>query len=496
MNPNFNYTLLFSLTFFIVQCYQLENNSFIPGLETISQKDLQKTVEYLSSAELEGRLSGSPGYFKAAEFAKDKFKSLGLKPAFGDDFFQRFNVEYNNILSASLKLIKEDGSFNEFKLGKDFVCRGFTGSSDSKAGVVFCGYGISEPELGYDDYKGINVKGKFVIVFKQNPKWNIDGNKWVGGYPRYKAKIAYEHGAKGILFVSRPNDKKTQSIIGSVFSGEGKQNKNFPQLHISLNAVEEILNESGSTLSNLQSRIDSLQKPQSVTLKSSVHVKVEAEYVKEKETVNIAAILPGRNTDLKDEYLVIGAHLDHVGRQGDIYFPGANDNASGSAALLEIAEAFIKGKVNNGRSIIFVLFSSEEAGLFGSKHFVNTFPHELSSITAMINIDCVGYGDSIQVHNGKGTPKLWARVKALDEKFTNQMINTTWSGGGADATPFHERGIPSIYFVTTNSYDHLHSTTDTPETLNGELFEKITCLTYLTAYDIALGKYQREVIVE
>ena len=137
----------------------MENNSFIPGLETISQKDLQKTVEYLSSPELEGRLSGSPGYFKAANFAKDKFKSLGLKPAFNDDYFQRFNVEYNNILSASLKLIKEDGSSKEYTLGKDFVCRGFTGSSNSKAGIVFCGYGISAPELGYDDYKGIDVKG-------------------------------------------------------------------------------------------------------------------------------------------------------------------------------------------------------------------------------------------------------------------------------------------------------------------------------------------------
>ncbi len=473
----------------------MENNSFIPGLETISQKDLQKTVEYLSSPELEGRLSGSTGYFKAAEFAKDKFKSLGLKPAFDDDYFQRFNVEYNNILSASLKLIKEDGSSKEYTLGKDFVCRGFTGSSNSKAGIVFCGYGISAPELGYDDYNGIDVKGKFVIVFKQNPKWNINGKKWEGGYPRYKSKIAYEHGAKGILFVSRPNDKKPQSIIGSVFSGKGKQNKNFPQLLISINAAEEILRESGTTLSKLQTEIDSLQKPQSMSLKNSVHIKVEAEYVKEKETVNIAAILPGRDTDLKDEYLVIGAHLDHVGRQGDIYFPGANDNASGSAALLEITEAFVKGYVNTGRSIIFVLFSSEEAGLFGSKHFVNTFPHELSSIIAMINIDCVGYGDSIQVHNGKGAPKLWTRAKALDKKFTDMMINATWGSGGGDATPFHERGIPSIYFVTTNSYDHLHSTTDAPQTLNGDLFEKITCLTYLTAYDISLGRYQREVVI-
>ena len=176
MKLQFLNLILLSFTFVFVKCYQMENNSFIPGLETISQKDLQKTVDYLSSPELEGRLSGSPGYFKAADFAKERFISLGLKPAFGDDYFQKFNVEYNNIISASLKLMRMDGSSKEYILGKDFVCRGFTGSSELKAEVVFCGYGISAPELGYDDYKGINVKGKIVIVFKQNPKWNINGN--------------------------------------------------------------------------------------------------------------------------------------------------------------------------------------------------------------------------------------------------------------------------------------------------------------------------------
>jgi hypothetical protein len=493
--------MIFRITAIVViiisasHCLQTENKSFIPGLETISQKDLKKSVNFFSSPKLEGRLSGSEGYFKAAEYARDKFKSLGLQPAFGDNYFQPFNVEFNDIVSASFSLIGNGGINKNYSLGKDFICRGFTGSGDYKAEVVFCGYGISEPKLGYDDYKDVDVKNKIVLVFKQNPIWKINSKEWRNSYPRYKAKIAYEHGAKGILFVSRPNDKKPQKIIGSVLSGEGEQNQEFPQLHITLNTAEEILNGSGFSLNDLQSNIDSLQKPQSLVLKNSLHVKVESEYKKEKQTVNIGAILPGRDSVLKDEYLVIGAHLDHVGKQGKIYFPGANDNASGSAALLELAEAFVKGSLITSRSIIFILFSSEEAGLFGSNYFVNTYAKDLSSITAMINIDCIGYGDSIQVHNGKGAPVLWSRVQELDKKFTKMMIKTTWGGGGADATAFHKRGIPSIYFVTTNSYAHLHSLSDLPETLNWALFEKITKLIYLTAYDISLGKYKREVIV-
>ena len=214
-------------------------------------------------------------------------------------------------------------------------------------------------------------------------------------------------------------------------------------------------------------------------------------------TMNVVGLLEGSEPLLKNEYLVVGAHLDHVGSQaGEIFAPGANDNASGSTAALEIARAFVNSGIQPKRSIIFVLFASEELGLVGSTFFVNQSPVSLNKIVAMLNLDCIGYGDSIQVGNGKSSPKLWNIARRQDSLYTKMMVEATWNGGGADAGPFHDKGIPAAYFVTTNSYAHLHYMTDTPETLNKSLFEKITKLAYLTAFDVADGIYIREEVIK
>jgi hypothetical protein len=476
-----------------------QSESDVPGLKLISKNSLMKTVNFLASKELAGRLSGSDGFNKAAYYMANEFKSAGLRPLGDNGYFQNLNVEYNEILPpVILNLVKDGKTTKKYKLGKDFVCRGFTGSGKFVAPVVFCGYGISNPEVGYDDYAGIDVKGKVVLCFKYNPAWKLkDTINWGENLPRQKSFVAAEHGAIGILFVSTPNDKNPQKTILSILHGEGIQDEEFPELHIDIPAADEFLSGSRFTLSDLQSEIDLTKKPFSLQLKTSAEIEVHAKYTKEQPTMNIIGLLPGSDEKLKDEYLVIGAHLDHVGSQGnEIYAPGANDNASGSAAVLEIAKALVKGKVYPKRSVIFVLFASEEIGLAGSKYFVEHSPVPLDKIEAMINMDCVGYGDSIQVGNGKSAPNLWNIAKEKDSIYTKMMVKNTWSGGGADATSFHQKGVPCAYFVTTNSYEHLHYITDTPETLNKSLFEKITKLVYLTAYNIANGNYEREIIMK
>jgi Zn-dependent M28 family amino/carboxypeptidase len=207
-------------------------------------------------------------------------------------------------------------------------------------------------------------------------------------------------------------------------------------------------------------------------------------------------MIEGTDPKLKQEFVVVGAHLDHVGSQAGLLFPGANDNASGSAAVLEIAEAFVKAGVQPKRSVIFVLFASEEQGLYGAKHFVESWKKGYDKITAMINMDCIGYGDSIQVGNGKSAPELWKITSQIDATSFNSMVDRTWSGGGADATPFHEKGIPCLYFVTTNSYDFLHLPTDKVETLNPVLYEKVVRLAHLTVLEVANGNYERETIIK
>ena len=486
-------TLLIALSFVLTSITIIAQNTTEPY--RINKEDLLKYDRILSSPEYGGRLPGSEGYNKAAQFAADKFKELGLKPAGDENYFQYFNIEYNRIDSPAVFKAIVGSDTTNYKLGKDFVLRGFTGSNKFTLPVVFCGYGISRPDINYDDYAGVNVKNKIAMVFKYDPRWKKDGKDWGENYPREKSLTAKKHGAKGILFVSLPNDREPQPLIGSVLHGEGDQPADFPQLHISLDAANMLLSRTGFNISECQANIDSSKAPFSFNLQTKAFVETNAKYEKDTRTMNVVGVIEGSDPVLKKEYVIIGAHLDHVGTQAGLLFPGANDNASGSSAVLEIAKAFVKSGIKPKRSVIFVLFAGEEQGLNGSKHFVESWKDGYKNVTAMLNLDCIAYGDSIKIGNGKSAPDLWQIAKQIDEANTHSMVNATWKGGGADATPFHEKGIPCLYFVTTNSYDHLHLPSDKVETLNGPLFERIVTLAYKTAAEISNGSYKREKIV-
>ncbi len=483
--------IYFTITFIITGFLFLENpDDKYPGVSLIKSENLLKTVGYLSSPELAGRMGGSEGYFKAANFIADEFKKIGLKPLGNKEYFQTLNVEYNEILSPCV--LRNINRQKTYKLGNDFVCRGFTGSGNVTAEVVFVGYGFSEDF--YNDYTS-SVAGKIVLMFKQTPNWKIGNNEWNQSL-RYRASKAYSYGAVAVLFVSRPNDINPQKPIGSVMDGEGKYIPDLPMLHIDISVADEFLGKSGETLINLQRKIDSLKSPCMLFTDTQVHIEVNSKYKPEKETVNVIGMLEGSDEVLKNEYIVIGAHLDHAGSQaGEIYFPGANDNASGSASVLEIARTYVNSGIKPKRSIIFALFSNEESGLEGSEYFVKNSPVPLNKITAMLNNDCIGHGDSIQIGNGKSAPLLWEVTRKIDSSFSRLMIDRTWNGGGADATPFHKAGIPSLYFVSFFSYTHLHLQSDKPETLNPSLFESVCRLGYMTSYEIAMGNYIKETVL-
>lgn len=455
------------------------------GKELITKEGLLKNVEYLASPELQGRVSGSPGYNKASEFAVSEMRKLKLKPAGKNKFYQEFPIEYNEIIKpAFFSSINKDGNEKIYKLGSDYVLRGLTGSGDIKANVAFCGYGLTVP--GYDDYKSIDVKGKIVMVFKYAPSWKLnDTTGWGETSLRQKIRLSSAKGALAIIFVSTPKDANPQKPIISVLEGSGEQNINFPSLHAGLDAAADLLSGSGYNLKQLQTMIDSTKKPFSILTPNSGHIIATAQYTKEQTTQNIIGMIEGSDPKLKDEYIVIGAHLDHVGAQAnEIYAPGANDNASGSSAIFEIMKAFEKENIIPKRSIIFVLFASEEIGLEGAKHFVNDPPVPLKQIKAMLNVDCIGAGDSLQVGGKREYPLLWKEVKNND--FSNIIVDQSF-GPGADAEPFHEKGVPSVYFATTNGYTDLHLPSDTPDKLNRTLYEKAVRVIFLTAYDLSMG---------
>jgi aminopeptidase YwaD len=460
-----------------------------PRTDLIRSADLMKTVEFLASKPLAGRLAGSPGYWKAARAMAARFERAGLAAGGINSFFQPLEVEYETIPTCRLAIVDAAGAKHELRLGPDFTCRGLTGSGRFTAPVVFAGYGVADSAQRYDDYAGVDVRGTIVLLFKEPPPFRRDSSGWGRSLlPRPTARIAAAHGARAMLLVSRPLQPEPQAPIGSMLEGDGPEDEHFPMLQVSDSAAQLMLRPAGFDLRALEAAIDSTRAPHSRTLNVSAEIDVRAHYRARQPSANVIGILYGTDPKLTEQALVIGAHLDHVGSQGSIYFPGANDNASGAAGVVAVAEAFARGP-RPRRTVIFALFSSEESGLYGSKRFVEHPPVPLEKIVAYFNLDCIGHGDSIRVGGGATSPKLWRIARDLDAKSTRLMVGSTGAGGGADAAPFAAKKIPTLYFDTKNSYRFLHLPGDVPATLNPPLYEALVRLVYGTAWRVAQGEY-------
>ena len=464
-----------------------------PGLETIRAADLMKTVEFLAAPRLQGRLAGGPGYWTAAREMAHRFRRLGLAPGGDDGFYQRLDVEYEEIDSCTLALVRPDGSARALRLGPDFTCRGLTGSGHFTAPVVFAGYGLSMPERGYEDYAGLDVRGKVVLVFKAAPPFRLDTLGWGDvPMPRLRGRVAAGHGARGMLFAAVGDPEGLARPIGSVLEGPGPQDEGFPRLMVDVPMAQELMGAESPGLAAIKAGIDSTRRPSPRECGTTVRVDVKARYVAKQPSANVVGILAGGDPALKDQVVVVGAHLDHVGAQAGLLFPGANDNASGSAAVLAMAQALARGGVRPKRTVVFVLISSEESGLDGAKRFVAHPPAPLGKVVAMLNLDCVGVGDSIQLGSGRTSPKLWRLARDLDARGARLTVEPTWGGGGADATPFAGKGIPTLYFASRFSYPHIHLPSDKPGTLNPRLLEALTRLACRTTWQVAQGDYAGE----
>ena len=358
--------------------------------------------------------------------------------------------------------------------------------------MVFVGYGLSEPERGYDDYSGIDVRGTLVLAFKQAPAWKLDDQGWGEDHrPRPKARAAVSHGALGVFTVSRPDVEWNPRPIGSVMHGPGRQAQGVPQMELDAPVGEWLVRGTGLDLAGLQARIDQAQAPASLALDVLAEMNVEAWYEEQAPSANVVALLRGADPELRDEYVIIGAHLDHVGTQGDVLYPGANDNASGSASVLAIAEAMARSPERPARSVIFALWAAEESGLLGSTHFVENPLVPLDGVVAVLNMDCVGHGSGTLSLGGRGaSPRLWELARGLDRE--GITVEESGYGGGADAQPFFDAGLPTLYFATVDSYTHLHKPEDTVGTLDPALHAAVARLAGRTVSAIAQGDYQRE----
>ncbi|MFN3651762.1 MAG: M28 family peptidase [Armatimonadota bacterium] len=449
-------------------------------------------MKYLASPELEGRESGQKGNALAADYLARRFKAAGLKPA-GEKgtYYQRFPVFTGVRLGNGNALeFRVDGETRRLELGEQFAPLAFSGNGSAGAPVVFAGYGISKPELGYDDYAHLDVKGKIVVVLRHTPDNDDEGKFGPFAQLTYKTMTAREKGAAGILLLTGPLSEVKEDLgVDPAPNGQGLPRLRYglasgstdcgiPAAFVSAAQVDELLAGSGKKLRDLQLTMAHGQ-PASFPLEGAtarVTVRVERQTA---PTRNVIGLLEGSDPKLKHEVVVVGAHFDHLGHGGahslsgngkpEIHH-GADDNASGTAGLLELAQYFGANRKKLGRSVLFMGFSGEEMGLLGSNYWTKHPTIPLERVVAMVNMDMVGRlkDDTFWVIGGGTSPAWKGLLDQVNAKHRFQMKVGGRSGfGGSDQQSFYAKGIPVLFFFTGVHADY-HKPSDTWEKVNAD----------------------------
>jgi hypothetical protein len=484
-----NFLLLILVISAPVQAGEKLSKNVEIALDSINKFEGLDIISELASDKYAGRLTGSKGQWEAAYFIENEFKSAGLKPFGGmKGYQQNFTLATNQILpTPELEIKTSDYEYTKYEFGKNFICRGFSGSADLRAEVVFCGYGISSGD--YDDYAGIDVKGKIVFAMYGSPRRanNHIPNEWdmVGK----KANIAKEHGAVGMILTKCNPDGEFGRLTVSVLWGDYPHLTDFPVIAVDRFVATDILSNLKQDLPVLMGFINQSGKPASFQTGVNAHLKVDALYNPLTPVSNVVGILEGSDPRLKGEYVVIGAHMDHVGMQGaNIICPGANDNASGVASLIEIAHAFKESGLKPARNIIFVAFTAEEMGLKGSQYFIDHLPFAENKIRYMINLDMVGDGNNEFNSFSKDHPEVTRLVKKANSNLYNLQVNIIPSGFGSDHASFHDAGIPCTMILNAGEYRYPYFHTHyyyREWMINTELWKQVTDTTFLTLWYMA-----------
>ncbi|HEX6047527.1 MAG TPA: M20/M25/M40 family metallo-hydrolase [Pyrinomonadaceae bacterium] len=440
---------------------------------------IQQHVSYLASDALDGRRTGTAGANDAARYVAGEFARLGLKP--GDSapaarrrevmarFLQQFPYVAGVELRAGneLKLTRESGA-QTLRVGDDWMPLGFSSNAKITGGIVFVGFGITASEQNYDDYAGVNIKDAVAIALQGTP----DGDNPHGRFARYegirwKAIAARNAGAKALIVVARDSDFKNEKLAKLTYDHDGEAG--IPVAVISRKSVDSLLGD--STLSEWE-------KPQAAkqTLSGQVNLSVDV-LRKEVAAYNVVGVLEGSDRVLKNETIVIGAHYDHLGRggsgslatrAGEIHH-GADDNASGTAGVLELARLLTSQRPRPKRTIVFIAFGGEEEGLLGSNYYVNNPVTPLNSVVAMINMDMIGrMKDRKLVIGGVGTAKEWRDMIAQGTTDPARKFELTLNEDGfgpSDHSSFYGKQVPVLFFWTGTHNDY-HKPSDTFEKIN------------------------------
>lgn len=430
----------------------------------------------LTSEKFQGRKSGTPAGEKASEWIAEKFKEFGLKP-FGDNgtYFQNFKILATQDKVSKLTLINGRKGKTKYSLGDDFTILTNSGSGKVKSKVVFAGYGISAPEKGRDDYADVDVKGKIVLLIAGTPP-DEEGKFEIEGSRGYKIKKAFEKGASAVFYFQGDRPVRGGAITEEYYTPQ------MPALWIGRKIIDDIFYNTGISFDALRSEINF--KPRSFEIDKVFEVETKVEKL-DGWTKNIVGLIPGIDENLKDEYIIVGAHMDHNGvdAEGFIY-PGADDNGSGTCLVMELARSMMANGEKPRRSIIFVLFAAEEQGLLGSKYFASHLSVPKENIIAMFNFDMVGRGNgNINIAGAENFPQMWNIIKEFfpPEKLKN--LGKFRAGANSDHYPFQELGIPAFFFISAGQHPEYHRTDDTSDKIQPFVLGEVGS----TAYDVILG---------
>lgn len=472
---------------------------------------MRQDVYFLASPECEGRGIDTKGIDKAADYIAEQFKRAGLKPAMKDgSYFQPFKLTTSAKVGqpTKLALFGPDDQTKTLKLGTDFNPMGFSPTSKASAGLVFVGYGITAPELKYDDYAGLDVQGKIVVMLRRTPRPGVTDEKRFdttvspgvesnfGAYIR-KIENAVAYKAAGVIIVNDiASAGKNDPLLQYANHAIGTTPAPIPVL-FAKRAVVDALVAGGpiKSLADIEALIETDLKPRSFEIKNW---KAEAEVTVERTEFtckNVVGVLEGAGP-LADETVVIGAHYDHVGygnfgslggqtARGKIHF-GADDNASGTTGLLELARRYGAMKDRQGRRLVFIAFSAEERGLHGSAHYCKEPLFPLEKTAAMLNMDMIGRASLVNgdwlglgpkkerlLVYGTGTGDYFAALVEEAGRKVDFKLSTLAAGTGpSDHDSFYRKKVP-VLFTYTGTHGEYHRPTDVPEKINVPGMKKV-----------------------
>jgi len=482
------------------------------GLFSITAAELKHHLDFLAADEFKGRDTPSAELKIASKYLSNLSKKYGLLPVMSDNsYFQSIPLETSIVSESETSIIlKSKAGKEEFKFRMDFGVEDKNLSSGNiKGSMVFLGLGHQTLDKSWDDLKNINIEGKIVVILDANLLENhVLRSDGTGMHLRARAEKLVEMGAKAVIkiidneretFFQKSGFKFENSVKSIVIQQKEPVQKegsgSFNNIQIRHEMATAILGVSGKELNEMFVRVKRGEQISSRNLKGMI-LDIKIKVKKGVETTrNILALVEGTDPELKNEYVVVGAHYDHIGTTEGGVYNGANDNGSGTVGLIELAEAMANNRP--ARSVIIVWFTGEEKGLWGSEYFVSNPPVPLEKISAYINLDVIS-GDELNKITVTGSEVLSSELDNLINEISEDQLKgsldymkdtpglSNFFFTRSDHFSFIMRGIPSVWFGAHSDHlDHIHQVSDVTETIYFDKIEHITKFSYLLAMEVA-----------